>query len=75
MRGVQSTSSVSQEVQVRAAVQLSEPCYFNTITVGVHPDLLYVECLQPTFFTKCMHVHVNIIIKKKILNKYKTILC
>ena len=40
------------------------------ITVGVHPDLLYIECLQPTFFAPCIYVHVDI---KKIINKNKNI--
>ena len=40
---------------------------FNTI--GVHPDLLYIECLQPTFFTMYLHVEI----KKQIRNKNKNI--
>ena len=45
-------------------------CFLLLVTVGVHPDLLYIECLQPTFFTPCIYVHVDI---KKILNKNKNI--
>ena len=38
------------------------------ITVGVHPDLLYIECLYTTNFFHPMYVHVDIYnnsIKKK----------
>ena len=37
----------------------SKPCYFNTITYcwsSSRSDLLYIECLQPTFFTTCIYV-------------------